>query len=123
MTESNSPNVVELYDEADALKEQGKLDDAVAKFQEVLTVDDSYALAHAALSLLLQKMGKHEEAIQHAERLCELEPNDPFSHMSMSVVCQRVFASTKNTDFIRLAEEAMARSHMLQQQSAAGGGQ
>lgn len=115
MTEPNSPDVCKLYDEADALKEQGKLDEAVAKLRETLAVDESYALAHSALGVLLQKLGQNEEAIQHVQRVCELEPNDPFSYTSMSVICQRVFASTQNAEYIRLAEEAMERSRQLGQ--------
>ncbi len=106
---------VKLYDQADALKEQGKLDEAVAKLNEALAIDGNYALAHSALAILLQKLGKNEEAVQHAQRVCELEPSDPFSYTSMSVICQRVYAGTQNTEFIRLAEEAMERSRQLAQ--------
>ena len=60
-------------------KTQGKLDEAAAKLNEALQADQNYALAHSALAVVLQKLGKHEEAIQHARKACELEPNDPFS--------------------------------------------
>jgi len=46
-------DVVQLYDEADALKEQGKLEKAVEKLKEALAVDETYALAHSALGILL----------------------------------------------------------------------
>ena len=109
------PDAVQLYDEADALKEQGKLEDAIDKLKEALAVDETYALAHSALGILLQKLGQHDEAIQHVQRVCELEPDDPFSYTSMSVICQRIFASTQNTKYIQLAEEAMERSRQLSQ--------
>jgi len=108
-------DVVQLYDEADALKEQGKLEKAVEKLKEALAVDETYALAHSALGILLQKLGQNEEALQHVQRVCELEPNDPFSFTSMSVVCQRIFASTQDTKYIQFAEDAMARSRQLSQ--------
>jgi len=108
-------DVVKLYDEADAFKEQGKLDEAVAKLNEALAIDENYTLAHSALAILLQKLGKNEEAVRHVQRVCELEPNDPFSYTSMSVICQRVYASTQNMEFVRLAEEAMERSRQLAQ--------
>ena len=57
-------DVVQLYDEADALKEQGKLEKAVEKLKEALAVDETYALAHSALGILLQKLGQNEEALQ-----------------------------------------------------------
>src|SRR5262249_7156138 len=99
-------DVVELYDEAERLKDDGRLDDAVAKLHEALGVDPKYTLAHAALAVILQKLGKHEEAIEHAQKACELEPNDPFSFTALSVIYQRVFAATNDMKYIHLAEEA-----------------
>jgi len=48
-----------------------------------------------------------DEAILHARRVTELEPNDPFSFTQLSVIYQRCGK-------IPEAEEAMARAHMLQ---------
>ena len=105
---------VALYDEADKLKDAGKLDDAVAKLTEALATDPNYALAHSALAVMLQKLGRHEEAIQHAQKVCELEPDDPFSYTALSVTFQRAFAGTNNVQFIRMAEDAMEKSRILQ---------
>jgi tetratricopeptide (TPR) repeat protein len=103
-----------LYDEADKLTDAGKLDEAVAKLNESLASDANYALAHSALAVVLQKLGRHEEAIQHAQRVCELEPDDPFSFTALSVTFQRAFAGTNNMQYIRMAEDAMERSRILQ---------
>jgi tetratricopeptide (TPR) repeat protein len=103
-----------LYDEADKLKDAGKLDEAVAKLSEALSADANYALAHSALAVVLQKLGRHEEAIQHAQKVCELEPDDPFSFTALSVTFQRAFAGTNNMQYIRMAEDAMERSRILQ---------
>jgi tetratricopeptide (TPR) repeat protein len=108
------PDPVALYDEADKLKDGGRLEEAVAKLNEALEADPQYALAHAALAVVLQKLGRHEEAIQHAQRVCELDPNDPFSFTALSVTYQRAFAGTNNMQYIRLAEDAMERSRILQ---------
>ena len=105
---------VTLYDQADKLKDEGKIDEAVAKYQESLAADANYALAHSALAIVLQKLGRHDEAIQHARRVCELEPNDPFSFTALSVTYQRAFAGTNNQQYIRMAEDAMEQSRMLQ---------
>jgi tetratricopeptide (TPR) repeat protein len=107
-------DVVALYDEADRLKDAGKPEEAVAKLEQALAVDPKYALAHSALAVLLQRLGRHEQAIDHAETVCELEPNDPFSFTALSVIYQRAFAGTNNMEFIRLAEEAMEKSRILQ---------
>jgi tetratricopeptide (TPR) repeat protein len=111
----SQPQHIQLYDEADHLKAEGKLDDAVAKLDQALALDDSYALAHSALAVLLQRLGRHEEAIQHAVRVTELEPSDPFSYTALSVTYQRAYAGTNQLGYIRLAEEAMERSRILSQ--------
>lgn len=107
---------VELYNEADQLKAEGKLDEAVAKFEEALEVDPGYALSHSALAVVQQKMGRHEQAVAHAQKVCELAPDDPFSFTAMSVTYQRAFAGTGEHKYIALAEEAMEKSRILQSQ-------
>ncbi|HEX6962516.1 MAG TPA: tetratricopeptide repeat protein, partial [Lacipirellula sp.] len=102
-------------DEADKLKAEGRLEEAAGKLQEALAIDPGYALAHSALAVVLQRLGKHEEAIQHAVRVTELEPNDPFSFTALSVTYQRAFAGTNQMSYIRLAEDAMERSRQLSQ--------
>lgn len=102
-----------LYDDAEKLKEEGKLEEAAAKLQEAVQADPQYPLAHSGLAVVLQKLGQHEEAIEHAKKVCELEPNDPFSYTALSVTYQRAYAGTGNHAYIQMAEDAMARSHML----------
>jgi len=109
------PTSDELYNEAERLKDEGKPEEAIARLEELLAADDSYALAHSALAVLMGKVGRHEEAIKHGQRVCELEPNDAFSFTALSVTYQRAFAGTNNREYIALAEDAMARSHMVQQ--------
>jgi tetratricopeptide (TPR) repeat protein len=105
---------IALYDQADKLKDEGKIEESATKLKEALAADPSYALAHSALAVVLQKLGKHDEAIDHARRACELEPNDPFSFTALSVTYQRAFAGTNNQQYIRMAEDAMEQSRMLQ---------
>lgn len=107
-------DAAKLYDEADRLKDGGKLEEAAAKLDAALAIDPNYALAHSALAVVLQKLGRHEEAIEHAQKVCELEPGDPFSFTALSVTYQRAFAGTNNLQYIRMAEDAMDRSRMLQ---------
>lgn len=96
-----------LYDEADQLKEQGDLEGAVAKLKEIVALDDSYVLAHSALGVHLQKLGLFDEAVRHATRVTELEPDDPFSFTQLSVICMRCGR-------IQEAEDAMAKSREVQ---------
>jgi tetratricopeptide (TPR) repeat protein len=101
------PTNEESYDEAISLKDAGKLDEAVAKLEDLLRHDASYALAHSALAVLFTKLKRHDEAIAHAQRVCELEPKDAFSFTALSVTLQRAGK-------IPEAEDAMARARMIQ---------
>jgi tetratricopeptide (TPR) repeat protein len=108
------PTNEELYEQANQLKDAGKLDEAVAKLQELLAQDESYVLAHTAMAVVLGKIGRHEDAVKHAERACQLESSDAFNFTALSVTYQRAFAGTGNRQYITMAEEAMARSRMMQ---------
>ncbi len=89
------PTSTQLYDEADALKSAGKLDEAAAKLNELLTTEPDYALAHSALSVIYTRQGRHDDAVRHALRTCELEPNDAFSFTALSVTYQKAGRSWK----------------------------
>ncbi len=104
----------ELYDEADKLKDAGDLDGAVAKLHEALEIDADYALAHSALAVVEQRRGNHDQAIEHAKRVTELQPDDAFSYTALSVTYQRAYAGTGETSFIQLAEDAMAKSRQVE---------
>ena len=108
------PSADELYNQGEKLKDEGRYPEAIEKFEAAVIADENYALPHFALAVCLGKVGKHLEAVQHAERACELEPQDPFSFTALSVTYQRAFAGTQDHGFIHKAEEAMARAHMLQ---------
>lgn len=103
-----------LYDQADQLKAAGDLEGAAAKLEEALAADPEYALAHSALAVVRQKLGQHEEAIEHAKKVCELEPGDAFSFTALSVTYQRAWAGTQQQEYIQLAEDAMAKSRMIE---------
>ncbi|MCY2991927.1 MAG: tetratricopeptide repeat protein [Planctomycetota bacterium] len=105
--------VEEVYAQGEKFKDEGRLEEAVAKFQESLEVDESYALAHFALAVVYGKLGRHEDAVKHGERAVELDPHDPFSYTALSVTYQRAFAGTRDQRYIHQAEEAMARAHSM----------
>ncbi|MBL4884331.1 MAG: tetratricopeptide repeat protein [Planctomycetaceae bacterium] len=104
-----------MYDEATALKDQGDLEGAVAKLKEVLTEDETFVLAHTAIAVHLQKLGQNDEALTHAKRVVELEPDDPFSQAQLSVIAQRCGQITA-------AEDALARSNTMGSGGCGSGG-
>ena len=101
------PTNEEMYDEAVKLQQDGNPEEAVGKLQELLGQDPKYALAHAALSVFYCKLEKHEEAVEHARKVCELEPEDPFSFVAMSLICQKAGR-------LQEAEEALMEARRAQ---------
>jgi Flp pilus assembly protein TadD len=97
------PAIEDRYDEAIALKEAGNLEEAVAKLESLVQDAPDYALAHAGLSVFYSKQESHEQAVEHAQRVCELDPDDPFSYMSMSLICQKA-------GLLAQAEQALAQA-------------
>ncbi|QDU39801.1 Tetratricopeptide repeat protein [Maioricimonas rarisocia] len=97
----------EMYDEAVALKDNGDLEGAVAKLREVLEAEPGHTDTHSALAVYLQKLGRFDESITHAQKVVELLPNDPFSYTQLSVIYMRCGR-------IPEAEEAKARAHQVQ---------
>lgn len=95
------------YEAAESLKDQGKVAEAVAALESVVADHPDFALAHSALAAWCTRLERHDEAIRHARRACELEPNDPFSYTALSVACMR-------GGHIAEAEDALAKSRMLQ---------
>jgi len=83
------PTNEELYDEAIQLQQDGKMEEAVGKLHELLGQDSGFALAHAALSVFYGKLEKYDEAVEHGRKVCELEPEDPFSFVALSLICQK----------------------------------
>lgn len=98
---------VERYDEAIQLQQNGDLDGAVAKLEALIADQPDYALAHAALSVFYMKLDRDDEAVEHAGKVCDLEPEDPFSFVAMSTICQKVGR-------IAEAEQALAKAHQAQ---------
>jgi len=95
------------YAAAETLKNEGKLAEAVASLEELVAEQPDFALAHSALAAWCTRLERHDEAIQHARKVCELEPKDPFSYTALSVACMRGGRITE-------AEDALARSRVLQ---------
>ena len=111
-----------LYAEAEQLKDEQKLEAAIEKLKECLELDPQHVLSHLAMAVVFGKLGQHEIACQHGEKACELEPTDAFNFTALSVTYQRAWAGTQQQHYIAKAEEAMAKSHMLEGRPGAGHG-
>ena len=114
MSEKPTSETVECYRQAEQLKEEGDLEGAAKKLQEVLEIDPQHVLAHLTLAHIYSRTGEHAKAVEHGEKACEFEPDDAINFTALSVTYQRAFAGTQNMDFIRKAEDAMARAQAIQ---------
>lgn len=95
------------YSAAEKLKDDGDLAGAVAALETLVAEEPEFALAYSALGAWCTRLERHEEAVRHARRACELQPQDPFSYTALSVACMRAGLITE-------AEDALARSRTLQ---------
>ena len=102
------------YNEVEKLIDDEKFTEAIEGLNAIIDSDESFVLGHLALARVYTKTGQHELAIQHGEKACELEPNDPFNYTAMSVTYQRAWAGTQEQQYITKAEDAMAKAQMLQ---------
>ncbi len=74
----------ELYDEGIDLFADGKLEDAIACYQQAIAIDPAYADAWNALAIVYNDLGRHADAIAAGNRLVELTPDDVLAHTSLS---------------------------------------
>ena len=103
-----------LYAESEELKDEGKLDEAIAKLNQILEIDENHVLSHLALAVLYGRVNEHEDACKHGEKACELEPTEAFNFTAMSVTYVRAFQATQSETFKIKAEDAMAQAHAIQ---------
>src|ERR671918_798896 len=83
------PTPNELYDQAVDLRDQGDKPGAVAKLEEAVAQDPSFAIGHGMLAKLYVDLAEADKAILHAKKVVELEPDDTFSYTALSVIYQR----------------------------------
>jgi len=109
----NMTTTSQRLNEAEKLKDSGKLDEATGLLTGILAEDANHVLSHMMLARIYTQTGRHAEAVQHAEKACELEPNDSTNYTVLSVTYQRAWAGTQDQSYIQKAEDAMARSKMI----------
>jgi tetratricopeptide (TPR) repeat protein len=86
---------------------QGDADAAIERYREAIATFDGLALAWNGLSIALAKKGDLEAAVAAAEKLVELEPDDPLSHTNLSRILMQ-------KGMIPEAEDAKAKAMGLQ---------
>jgi len=105
--------VNERYSQAEKLKDSGEVEQARDLLLGILEESPEHVLSHLTLARIFTGLGEHQQAVAHAEKAVEIEPTEGFNYTLLSVTYQRAYAGTGDTIYIRMAEDAMARSRML----------
>src|ERR1700758_5460796 len=68
---------------------EGHLEQAIASYKESLAADPTFTEAMHGLARALQDLQRYDEAIEVAQRIAELDPDDVLAHTSLSVLYQK----------------------------------
>jgi len=78
-----------LCDVAGGLFGEGKIDEAIAAYQQVLGLDPDYLEALHGLAMAYSSKGDYAGAIEIGRRACRLAPDDPLGHARLSLFLHR----------------------------------
>ena len=99
------------------LMAEGQLEQAVVRYRQSLQSDPTFTEAMHGLARALQDLQRYDEAIEVAQKIAELDPDDVLAHTSLSVLYQK-----KGMIPEAEAEGAKARVLGWKQQLKQGGG-
>jgi tetratricopeptide (TPR) repeat protein len=68
---------------------EGHLEQAIASYKESLAADPTFTEAMHGLARALQDLQRYDEAIEVAQRIAEIDPDDVLAHTSLSVLYQK----------------------------------
>jgi len=105
------PNARTVYREGFDHFVKGEVDEAITKYREAIELDGNLAIAWNGLSIALGRQERLEEAVEAAQRLIELEPDDPLSHTNLSRLLQQQGLIPEAED-----ERAIAMNLQMKQQ-------
>ena len=71
------------------LMAEGQLEQAVERYREALHSDPTFTEAMHGLARALQDLQRYDEAIDIAQKIAELDPDDVLAHTSLSVLYQK----------------------------------
>ncbi|MDG2468289.1 MAG: tetratricopeptide repeat protein [Pirellulaceae bacterium] len=104
---------IELENEAETLRVDGKYQDAADKLNKALEIDPDFVRAHLALAVVYFRLKDADKSCYHGKKAVELEPDDVFNYTALSVTYQRAWQLTQDNKYIQLAEETKAKSDSM----------
>lgn len=90
MSDANTrQNAEDSYYAALDLMADGKLEEAVTAYRESISIDPTFTEAMHGLARVLQDLERYDEAIEEANKIAEIDPDDVLAHTSLSVLYQK----------------------------------
>ncbi len=105
MTADRKPAEAHFHTALDLFAE-GKNEEAVAEYQQCLSLDPKHSQALHGLARALQEPNRFDESVAVCKRLAELEPEDPLSFTALSIALHK-------KGLIAEAESAAGRARIL----------
>ena len=84
------PNDVPHFNLGNAFRQQGRMDDAVAQYEQALQIKPDLAQAHDNLGHVLLLQGKAAEAIPHFQKALQIRPDLPNAHLNLGNALRKV---------------------------------
>jgi Flp pilus assembly protein TadD len=110
-----------LYDEAIAKHRSGDTEAAIEMLRQLLAESPNYSLAHNALSVLYSRLGKIDQAVEHAKRVCEIDPDDTFGYTILSTLCLKNGRREEAEDALMKANQLSRAAWLKNMQEGARG--
>jgi TolB-like protein/pimeloyl-ACP methyl ester carboxylesterase/DNA-binding winged helix-turn-helix (wHTH) protein len=85
----------------------GRLDDALAAFEQALRLNPNFSLALGSYGLVLTWVGRLKEGGDAARRALRLSPRDPFAAIYNGVIAYNAFIECNYDEAMRVARESI----------------
>ncbi|HUI06607.1 MAG TPA: tetratricopeptide repeat protein [Verrucomicrobiae bacterium] len=72
-----------------ALQREGRIQEAITYWEQVLRLNPNYVDAHYNLALVLEQAGRTNDAITHFERVLWINPHDAEAHCNLGTALER----------------------------------
>ena len=76
-------NTIAEQNLGEALHEQGKTDEAIARFQKALEINPNQASVHSSLAVALLEKGHPQESLAHLQSALAIDPRNEDAHYNM----------------------------------------
>jgi tetratricopeptide (TPR) repeat protein len=101
-----SPEVEELFDDANGDLALGELESAAEKYRRCVELDPEFFDGWHALGMALMKLGRYPEAIEAGSKTVDLRPNEQIAWTSLSLMYVRA-------GMIKEAEAASGKARII----------